>query len=196
VRAKTLVYGSREFGHVVQALVLDCGREFAGFIDDWDQGGDIVGSAARAYDLFPPDSCEVVVAVGYKHLDARWTIYEQLLARGYRVASLVHPEAYVGANAVIADGAFIMARSVVDTGARVGALAVVWPGAVVNHDAVVGQNSFISPNATICGAANVGEGSFVGAGAVVVDHVRVAARSFIKAGSVYAGRGHGAPIRK
>lgn len=186
--AKVLVYGSRDFGIVLKRFAVQCGHEFIGFADDWHVGADVLGTFDQVSRDWPAGSCEVVLAVGYKHLLARRKMLIELQDRGYTISSLIHPAAFVSPDCRLNAGVTIMAGAVCDSNAVVEAGCVVWPGAVVNHDVNVGSNSFISPNATLCGYVNLGESCFVGAGATVVDHVNVPPNTFIKAGSVYLDR--------
>jgi sugar O-acyltransferase (sialic acid O-acetyltransferase NeuD family) len=183
--ADLLVYGSLEFGRVVKDLAVQCGHRFAGFVDDFNRGEEVLGTFDEVAGRCPPPRYEVAIAVGYRNLGARWDVYRKVKARGYQLPPLVHPRAYVRDPARIGEGTFVMAGAIVDVHATLGALVVAWPGVVVNHDSTVGENTFLSPNATVCGCVTVGRQAFVGAGATIVDHVEVPAEAFIKAGSLY-----------
>ena len=183
-----LIYGSKEFGQTVRALVEDCGRECIGFIDDWNTGPSILGSFADVRSRCGPAEYDIAIAVGYRNLEARWKVYEAVVAAGYRVPPLVHPDARVNRRATIGEGAMIMAAAVIDTNAVIGVLGVVRPGVVVSHDTRIGANTYLAPNATICGLCDVGRNCFIGAGAIIVDHAVVADGAFVKAGSVHKQR--------
>ena len=182
-----LIYGSREFGEVVRSLVDDTRHSFRGFIDDVHTGPDVLGNWNECIAQHSPTDTGVIIAVGYKDLDARWNVYQRVRAAGFCVPQLVHPQAWVAPTASIADGVILMARSVVDCGADLDELSVLWPGAVVNHNSAIGRNAFLSPNSTVCGCCQVGRDTFIGAGAVVADHTQVPDRSFVKAASIYTG---------
>jgi sugar O-acyltransferase (sialic acid O-acetyltransferase NeuD family) len=182
-----LVYGSTEFGAVVRDLAIACGHRFAGFIDDWGSGEDVLGPLTRVHVSHRPDEHVVALAIGYKHIPARKQVADRVRGLGYVLASLVHPRAYVAPNAQLDAGVMVMAGASVDVRARIGELTVLWPGAIVSHDCVIVGNSFISPGATICGHSRIGEGSFLGAGSIVVDHVALSPGSFLRAGEVFKG---------
>ena len=182
-----LVYGSKEFGRIVKELVLHAGHECAGFVDDFSEGPGIIGTYEQARRDFPPGpSTGIVVAVGYGHLAARWSLYQRIKGDGYAVPALVHRAAILAPDVRIGEGAIVMAGANVDVFSEVGELTVLWPGAIVSHDCRVGRNSFVSPGATLCGFVTTGPGCFIGAGAVIVDHRAVPEGAFVKAGSLYA----------
>jgi hypothetical protein len=78
-----LVYGSSTFGRVVRALVNDCGRKFAGFIDDWSSGGDVIGDINTLLSGSLGADFDLAMAIGYRHLDARLALYRRLRAAGH-----------------------------------------------------------------------------------------------------------------
>ena len=184
---EVLVYGASTFGHVVRALVGDCGHKFAGFIDDRIQGPEIVGNLETLLSRSLAGDFEVAMAIGYRHLDARLALFHRLHSAGYRFATLVHPAAYAAGSARLGEGALLMAHASVDTDAVLGDLVVLWPGAIVSHHSEVGCNTFLAPGAIVCGITRVGTSCFIGAGAVITDGVSVSDGSFVKASSCYSG---------
>ncbi|HWT25966.1 MAG TPA: hypothetical protein VN213_20840 [Solirubrobacteraceae bacterium] len=186
---RLLIYGSSDFGRVLRRQLAACGHEFEGFIDDVVGGPDVLGGYENVRDRFPPAAGRgIVMAVGYNHLEARWTLYGRVRGDGYALPALLHPAAHVHPEATVGEGAIVGAGANVDAGARVGPLAVLWPGAIVSHDSEIGDNTFLSPGAIVCGLARVGAHSFIGAGAVVPDHADLAPATFLAAGRVAARR--------
>lgn len=184
---KLLVYGSSDFGAVLRDVLADCGHEFAGFVDDLNPTrAGVLGAFESVRASHAPSAHAMVMAIGYKHLADRARIFAAVRAAGYRLPPLIHPAAHVHATAAVGEGAVVMARAIVDRGARLAEASVLWPGANVSHDSEVGANTFLSPGAIVCGFARVGAGCFIGAGAVVADHRAVPDGSFVKAGSVFA----------
>lgn len=183
---KLLVYGSLEFGRVLRELVISCGHEFVGFIDDFHGGEAVVGTYAEASQRYPSDAYGIVIGIGYNNLAARLGIYRKVRSDGYSSPTLIHNQACVHQSATIGDGSIIMSGAIIDVFSILGDIVVMWPGAVVNHDSTIGSNTFISPNATICGFVRVGGNCFIGAGAVVVDHRVVPDETFVKAGVVFS----------
>jgi acetyltransferase EpsM len=123
----------------------------------------------------------VIVAIGDNH--ARRRVTEELVARGERLATAVHPFTSIAASAVIAPGAMICAGAVVQPRARIGRGVILNTKASVDHDSVVGDFAHIAPGATIGGRCAIGEETLVATGACVASGVAVGARATIGAGA-------------
>ena len=191
-----LVYGSRDFGLIVRQIIKDCSMNFAGFIDDFHSGPEIVGDWEYVKENFSTKEYKVAIAIGYSYLEKRRIIFECVEQAGFSTITLIHPQSYISNTAVVHKGCIIMAKAVVDMRTEIGAYSVVWPGTVVNHDAVIGSNVFLSPNSTLCGFSRIGDNSFIGAGAIVTDHIEVKCDSFIKAGQIYGPHSRPRKIRR
>jgi acetyltransferase-like isoleucine patch superfamily enzyme len=183
---RLLVYGSGDLGKVARDLLARCGHEFAGYVNDFERGADVLGGFDEVQPAHGPGQFGMVLAVGYRDLAARARIYRRIKAAGYPLPALIHPASYVHSVEAIGEGAMVMALAIVDVAARVAAACVLWPGANLSHDSSVGFNCFLSPNCTVCGFATVGESCFLGAGSIVVDHRAVPANTRINAGTVFS----------
>lgn len=182
-----LIYGSNEFARILKDFLEFHEMKFSGFIDDFRTDDSIIGTFADISECYSPDDYEIVLGIGYSNLPARLKAFDRIKSAGFKVATLVHRNAYVRSLANIHEGAIVMANATVDCNAVIGKATVIWPGVVVNHDSIISINTFLSPSATICGFVHVGESCFVGAGAVISDHVNVPDETFIKANSLYKG---------
>ena len=178
-----LIYGSSEFGRTVKSLARRCGREVAGFVDDFNQGPEILGNFDFASERFPASTHEFVLAVGYRHLRARWTLLGRLLAKGYALPSLIHPRAIIETSK-IGMGSIALAGAIVDESSEIGELCVLWNGANISHDCRIGANSFIAPSATICGFSSIGENCFIGANSTLTERTSIEGGRFVRAGSL------------
>lgn len=176
-----LIYGAGEFGQTIHSLAEECDFSVAGFIDDWSTGPGILAPSTQLLTHFPPSDYQIVMAIGYRHLEARWNLFARLAQQGYQFPPLIHPRAIVNRSATIGEGSLVMAGSILDARASLGMLVVAWPASVINHDSKIGDNTFLGPGVVICGHTEIGSTCFVGAGAVVVDHINVPDRTFIKA---------------
>ncbi|QPF82956.1 acetyltransferase [Bradyrhizobium genosp. L] len=119
-------------------------------------------------------------------LAGRRALFGRFAELGYRFPVISHASAVIASDAVLSDGAQVMAGAVIQPAARIGRNALVNSRAVVEHDCVVGDHAHIAPGAILCGGASVGEGAHIGAGAVILVGVNVGAGSIVAAGAVVA----------
>jgi sugar O-acyltransferase (sialic acid O-acetyltransferase NeuD family) len=103
---------------------------------------------------------------------------------GWRLATVVHPTAHVGASAVVGDGCLIGPRAVVGAATKLGPYALVGRGALVGHHVEVGAAAVLNPGVNVGGNARIGAGAQVGMGAIVVNGVDVGAGAVVAAGAV------------
>jgi sugar O-acyltransferase (sialic acid O-acetyltransferase NeuD family) len=185
IMSNVIVYGSQQFAHYVRELVLECGHDFIGFIDDFNEGDNVLGTFDSVKETYSAEKYYIVIAIGYSNLQSRWKVYNTIVEAGYEVISLIHPRAYVHKSSYIGNGTIITAGTIIDYNAHIGEATFIWPGVIVNHDTRIGSNCFLSPQVNICGFVIIGDHCFLGASSVVVNGNNIKDNSFIKAGTVY-----------
>ena len=185
------IIGAGDLGLQLANLAAATGR-FAtvGFFDDVRQAGDdvagapVLGGIDRIDALFDEGAFDLlVVAIGYKHLGFRQSLFERF---GGRVpfATLVHPSAVVDPGCRIGPGAVIYPGCVLDMDAEVGANALLNAGCVIAHHSRVGDGCFLSPAVSVAGFVTIESGCVLGIGTVVIDNVRIASGVRTGAGAV------------
>ncbi|MBL9133102.1 MAG: acetyltransferase [Verrucomicrobiaceae bacterium] len=126
-----------------------------------------------------------IIGVGSsKNCTRRAELYVKARKAGLEALSVIHPTAWIAHSAEVAAGCQILARAVVNTGAKLGGHVLVNSAAVVEHDCIVGAHTHIATGAVLCGDVRVGELSHIGAGAVVRQGIRIGARALVGAGAV------------
>ncbi|WP_165046299.1 acetyltransferase [Adlercreutzia sp. ZJ138] len=190
-KRELLIVGAGEFGQMAaEYFNMDSSWNVVGFAVEREWLGEerCVGLPVVALDdavqRFPPEKCDVFVAVTYAHMNCeRERLCDVVKGMGYRLANYVSPRAFVGAGAEIEPGSMIMEMSSIQRGARIGCGAVVWPGCTIAHGSSVGDFCWIAPGVTVAGLTVIGSHSFVGVGAAVGDCLKIATRSLIGAGA-------------
>jgi len=107
----------------------------------------------------------------------------RLRVAGFALPSLIHPAALIGHRAMIAEGAAILARTVIGPDAEIGPFALINTGAIVEHDCVVAEATHIGPGAVLAGGVRIGAGALIGAGAVLRPGISIGAGAVIAAGA-------------
>lgn len=183
-----VIIGASSFGRLVKVLAEESGRTVMGHVDDSNTGEDIVGRTDELGSRISTEDADLAMAIGYRHMDARMTMFRRLLSLGFEFPPIVHPRARVSPRASLGAGCLVMANVDVDAFAGIGDLCVLWPQAIISHDNAIGEGTFISPAATLCGFVSVGALSFIGANCTIVDGSTLPPRSFVKAGSRHHNR--------
>ena len=98
---------------------------------------------------------------------ARQRLYDQALAIGFKLPTIISPTAHVSRHAVVGVGTMVMHGAIVNAGAKVGSNSIINNNALIEHDVIVADHCHISTGAIVNGAANIGLGSFVGSGSII-----------------------------
>jgi sugar O-acyltransferase (sialic acid O-acetyltransferase NeuD family) len=114
----------------------------------------------------------------------RVEVHELFVSRGIRLAQAIHRTAFIAGDAVIGQGAQILARATVCTRVVVGDSVLVNTAASVDHECVLGRGAQVGPGAVLAGGVTLEEYAFVGAGAVVLPRISIGSNSTVGAGAL------------
>lgn len=148
-------------------------------------GGLPVAGISEVEQVFPPDSCAVVMAAGYNDLNrVRESLFKQLKDKGYAMETYVHPDAKVYTGRALGEGCVVLPNAVVEPHALVGSNAVIWSRVTVAHHSVVEEHCWIASGAVISGEATVRRNSFLGVNATLVNKVTVSEFNIVGAAAL------------
>lgn len=125
---------------------------------------------------------EYVIAIGAGGVRARLDTLAS--SHDLQPATLVHPDATVGARVRLAPGVVVFAGARLTTDVEIGRHTHVNQNATVAHDCVLGDYVTVNPLAALSGAVTLADRVTVGSGAVIVEGVRVGAGTVVGAGAV------------
>lgn len=97
----------------------------------------------------------------------RIRLYEQVVALGFQLPTIIAPSAHVSRHATLGAGTIVMHGSIVNAGASVGKNCIINTRALLEHDATVADHCHISTGAILNGNTAIGSGSFVGSGSII-----------------------------
>jgi UDP-perosamine 4-acetyltransferase len=186
-----IVLGAGGHAKVVIEALLRAGVTILGIADrDPARRGErilgipVVGDDAAVL-LHPADSVLLVNGLGSTAVSkARRELFLGMKGKGYSFFSAVHPSAVVATDALLMEGAQVMAGAIIQPGTRVGRNAIVNTGASVDHDCLIGDHVHVAPGATLSGGVTVGEGAHIGTGATVIQGISIGRDSLVAAGAV------------
>jgi sugar O-acyltransferase (sialic acid O-acetyltransferase NeuD family) len=101
----------------------------------------------------------------------RTRLYQQVLALGFQLPTIISPSAYVSRHATIGAGTIVMHGAIVNAGASVGNNCIINTRALLEHDAIVADHCHISTGVILNGNTTIGSGSFVGSGSIFKEGV-------------------------
>jgi sugar O-acyltransferase (sialic acid O-acetyltransferase NeuD family) len=177
----------REALDVVEAMNTDAPTfEFLGFIDERGGNDDLVSArGARtigSLDALRGLGAHYVIGIGSGAVRRR--LDEQLTGWGCVAATLVHPHATLGAQAMLGPGVIVAAGARITTNVTLGRHTHVNVNATVSHDCRLGDYVTISPGVTISGTVTIGAATMMGAGSTVIQNRTIGADVTVGAGAV------------
>ncbi len=172
---------------VADSLLLQDEYELVGFLDDaYPAVADVwsfpvLGKVtAEALQLLKVNVSNVVVAIGNNEL--REKMFKLLIGLGFKMPSVVRPNAFVSPRAILGNGCMVMANAVIGTEARLGEGVIVNSGAIVDHHAVVDDFGHLGVNASMAGGAYLGRSAWAQAGVSLGYGISIPERQILKPG--------------
>ncbi|NOH84541.1 hypothetical protein F0249_12020 [Vibrio sp. 03-59-1] len=189
---KPSVYIIGSAGHakvIIDAIEEQDKYTIAGLIDDYREDGEttlgysIVGGMQWLLEKAkqaPNESLYAFIAVGANY--ARKMLSEKLAEyKNIQCITVIHPMASVSKHAVIGEGCFIAAQSVVAVNCVLKEHVIVNHGASIDHDGYLAAYSSLAPMCALAGDVKVDTQTVVGLGAVVLEKLDIAAFCVIAA---------------
>lgn len=175
-------------GTAIEAL--DClGDKFKciGFISD---DKNVIGTRKYGIEVFDRQALDrfskaSVLAVPGSPLSylKRKMIIDGLNIDPARFATVVHPGAFVSANAQLGKNVLIMAGVVITSNALIEDDVCVLPNTVIHHDAVIGRYTLVGANTTIAGDVHIGNNCYIGASASIKNGISIGEKCLIGIGA-------------
>jgi len=125
-----------------------------------------------------------IVAIGYKHLNLKSIITNDILLNGVFLKPQVHNSVFISNKTIINKGSIIYPMCNIDINVTVGYSCVINNSVTISHDTVVGNNSFIGPGVIVCGNVKIGDRVFIGAGSILTDGITIGNDVTIGSGSL------------
>lgn len=178
------------FGRELAAYARDAGLHVAGFLDDDPNAAAALDGLDREAGVlgpigsYEPERDGELVAIGIGHVGTRLKVAEMLVARGARLATVVHPTAWVAPTATLGEGVAVAPFVCIGPGVRIGDLALLNTYASLGHDATLGRCCVLASYAVATGHSALEEQVFLATHAVVTPGTRVGAGARISAGAV------------
>jgi len=129
-----------------------------------------------------PKFDELHIAIGDNC--TRKSIYAFLTNKGFTIASLISPEAYISSKSIIHAGTFVGARASIQAGATIGYGTLINSGAIIEHNSTIGDFVHIASGTITGGRVVVDDLCVVGLGARLLPDIVLGHNSTVGAGAV------------
>ena len=166
-----LIYGAGGFAREVAWLIEACSHQTLAFIDDNPAR---VGQVLNDIPVISFDSAqetytdsEVVVAIGSPQ--TRQMVSEKVLARGFKIGTLIHPRIEKSRWVTIAEGAVICAGNILTTNITLDKHVQINLDCTIGHDVIMREYVTLAPGVHISGHVHLHERAYVGTGAVIIN---------------------------
>ena len=192
----------------MQLALIGCGSIFDAAQTAWPRLGNKCGLDVAQYDLqtlplastdtiaadvtaflagMDPAKVRVFAAVDYNALNhARLDAYACARLRGFKCATLIHPDAMVEPDVQLGENCWIGAGAIVSSGVRIGNNAFIATGARIDANVQIGNNAWIGPGAALGNNARIGTHSIVGADVKIAANVTLGLHCVIDVPGAYA----------
>lgn len=113
----------------------------------------------------------------------RAEIFQKFRKDGYEFMTVISAFSIVSDYCRIGMGVQIMPGAIINVDAIIGDNTIVNTGALVEHDCILGENNHVAPGAVLCGGTTTEANVHVGAGASVIQGIKIGENSIIGAGT-------------
>ena len=187
-----IIFGLGEFAMIAnQYFKYDSDYNVVGMVahQKYIEQKEIEGTSVFAYENieseFPSSQVSAYVAIPSSGLNQnRKTIYLEMKAMGYSLASYVSSKAFCWRNATIGENTFIFENNVIQPYVEIGNNVILWSGNHVGHRSVIKDHVFVTSHVVISGYCTIGEQSFLGVNSTFNDKTGVADRCIVGSGSL------------
>ncbi len=157
---KIVILGSGGYGNTVLDIAEQLGYEIVAILDDKDKKHPL-----SSYREYISDDTEFIVAFGNNEFRLSWC--EKIFNDGGKLATLIHPTAYVSPKATIGMGSVVLPKAIVNTGTKVGVGCIINLGAIVDHDCIIENGVHICVGAIVKGNNVIGKCTKIEAGEII-----------------------------
>jgi len=114
----------------------------------------------------------------------RANLYQSLKAHCPELFTIIHPKSTISHSAILGQGNFIAAQSVIGPFATVGQGCIINHTTIIDHECTIGNWCHVAPHATLGGNVTVEDYSFIGANATILPGLTIGRGAIIGAGAV------------
>lgn len=188
---KLVIYGNSDFAELMYYYFsTDSKYEVVAFCADKEYitTNDFLGKPLVAFEdigsTYPPEEHKMFVAIGYRSMRIRKSIYEKTKLKGYLHANYISSSSCMDASNKVGENNAILHNVVLEPYAVLGNNNVINTNTVICHHAVISDHCFIAANSLIGGFSQVKDNCFIGFSSTTLQKLILDEETLIAAGSL------------
>lgn len=173
------ILGSGHLGQqIAHFAITDNHYDTIYFYDDFNKcdnvkGFKILGDSSKISTDFNNDIFdELIIAIGYNHLEKRQYFYEIFLGK-IPFGKIIHSQTWVDDTAIIHEGCVVYPRCCIDANVKIEANTIINLAVTISHDTKIGKHCFIAPNVVVAGFVEIKERCNIGINTTIIDNVTI-----------------------
>lgn len=144
---RLIILGAGGYGRTVADVAVQTGAyETILFLDDNSQAEDVIGKCAEFINHTDENT---IFYPAFGNNEGRVSWLKRLTENGCKVATIVHPTAYVSPTVRMAEGNAVLPHAIVNTGCEVKAGCIINCGAIVDHGCVLEEGVHVCLGAIV-----------------------------------------------
>lgn len=188
---KLAIYGSGGLGREALELAKQINNDSQKwseiiFIDDIThknvQDGHKIVPFEKALNLYKVDEIEFIVAVGEPEF--RKMLWNKIVDKGYKLATLIHPKVFIPESTNILSGTVVSCDVFISCGNEIGENVYIQPKASIGHDCKISSHCVISSFVSFAGNCSVEECTFIGMSVPIKEKSKIGSHTIVGMGSV------------
>lgn len=156
---RLVILGSGGYGRTVYDVAEQLGYSIT-VLDDSDNVHPL-----DSFSHYISDDTEFIPAFGNNEFRLGWL--ERIEKAGGKLATLVHPSAYVSPRAHVSEGCVVLPGAIINTGTRIGKGCIINLGATVDHDVIIEDGVHLCIRCIIKGENRISRCEKVEAGEII-----------------------------
>jgi acetyltransferase EpsM len=193
---KVVIIGGIGNGSVIANAIIDAFKrgekewEFSGYLNDRiETGGNIegfpvFGKISDWKKLSEKDYYFINTIFRIDGQQERIQMFENLSLPDEKLATFVHPLAYVAPNVKLGSGTVVMPNASVSSGTAFGRCCMIMAGSTIGHDNSIGNYCHFAAQSCVGAYMKISDGVHIGLNATTRENLRIGRNSALGMGSV------------
>lgn len=176
---KVIIFGTSDFAKQISFYISQSEEyELAYFCVNKNYNGDseFMGKKILVFeddlDNLSKSEFKFIIAVGYKQMRVRKSIFEMIKSKGFSLMNYIHSTATVMGK-IKGEGNIVLANTIIEPYSEVYDNNIIWSNSLLCHDSIIGSHNFIAAASVIGGFSKVLDNNFIGFNSVIKENIIV-----------------------